>query len=311
MPVDDDLLRSVSRSFFFSMRFLPKAMREPVSLGYLLARLSDTVADAPGIPLNDRLDLLQRMRAAVIDRSEELPGDPISLPIDHLHDGERHLVEHTNDIFTHLQHLDDANRSHLDEVILTIIHGQRRDLTDFPPGHLTALPSEEDLLRYTYWVAGSVGQFWTKVGYTNLGSRFSSPDKATTLLSKGKKLGQALQLINILRDLHEDLPNGRCYLPSDELKEAGWDGGSQLTPETLHPVFEKWLGICELYLGEMPEYAGAIQNSRVRFSTRLPMILAQKTAAKLRTAGIERVMKEKVKIPRSAVWKSMAPAMFG
>ena len=43
----EDLLKSVSRSFYLSMRFLPLAMREPISLGYLLARFSDTIADAP------------------------------------------------------------------------------------------------------------------------------------------------------------------------------------------------------------------------------------------------------------------------
>ncbi|MBP6602801.1 MAG: squalene/phytoene synthase family protein, partial [Verrucomicrobiales bacterium] len=45
-----ELLKSVSRSFYLSMRFLPAGMRDPISLGYLLARFSDTIADAPGLP---------------------------------------------------------------------------------------------------------------------------------------------------------------------------------------------------------------------------------------------------------------------
>jgi phytoene synthase len=35
------------------------------------------------------------------------------------------------------------------------------------------------------------------------------------------KLGVALQLTNILRDVGEDLRNGRIYLPQDELAEFG------------------------------------------------------------------------------------------
>jgi len=43
------ILRSVSRSFYLSIRFLPAALREPVALAYLLARTTDTVADTPRI----------------------------------------------------------------------------------------------------------------------------------------------------------------------------------------------------------------------------------------------------------------------
>src|ERR1044071_3439434 len=40
-----DLLRQVSRSFYLTMRVLPAAIRPQVSLAYLLARTSDTLAD--------------------------------------------------------------------------------------------------------------------------------------------------------------------------------------------------------------------------------------------------------------------------
>ena len=39
------LLSAVSRSFYLSMRFLPREMRPGVAVGYLLARATDTVAD--------------------------------------------------------------------------------------------------------------------------------------------------------------------------------------------------------------------------------------------------------------------------
>jgi len=40
-----DVLKRVSRSFYLSLRVLPKKMRKPVGLAYLLARAADTIAD--------------------------------------------------------------------------------------------------------------------------------------------------------------------------------------------------------------------------------------------------------------------------
>src|SRR5205085_6562347 len=40
-----DLLRRVSRSFYLSLAILPRPLREPIGLAYLLARATDTVAD--------------------------------------------------------------------------------------------------------------------------------------------------------------------------------------------------------------------------------------------------------------------------
>ena len=47
----DHLLSAVSRSFYLSMRFLPRETRPGVAVGYLLARATDTVADAVDIPV--------------------------------------------------------------------------------------------------------------------------------------------------------------------------------------------------------------------------------------------------------------------
>ena len=57
-----DLLRSVSRSFYLSMRVLPAPMREPVSLAYLLARASDTLADTAEVPVPSRKECLDDFR---------------------------------------------------------------------------------------------------------------------------------------------------------------------------------------------------------------------------------------------------------
>lgn len=300
-----DLLKSVSRSFYLSIRFLPPAMREPVALGYLLARLTDTIADAAALERQNRIDCLGAVRQVILNPEERHADSLPDLSAAISHEGERELLWRHAELFEWYRETDEKNRSHLYEVILTIIQGQSWDITYFKEGEWTATETGDDLLRYTYWVAGCVGEFWTKVGFTTLGEKFASPDDASSMLVQGRKLGQGLQLINILRDLHEDLPNHRCYLPADELREAGWDGVSLPSIEELAPVFETWLGQCESFLDLTDPYSRKIVNQRAAFCTRLPMSLAQKTAKALRSAGVERVVTEKIKIPRSEVWKSM------
>src|SRR5712664_169261 len=53
------LLRSVSRSFYLSIRFLPAQLREPIALAYLLARGTDSVADTAGISGRVRIETLK------------------------------------------------------------------------------------------------------------------------------------------------------------------------------------------------------------------------------------------------------------
>jgi len=309
MLTDDhnELLKSVSRSFYLSMRFLPAGMREPVSLGYLLARLTDTVADAEGIDRGRRLELLDSVRLLIqgqldsIERLEEVAG-VLS------HAGEAELLRQSPELFRWYQTIDEANRDHLSEVILTIIHGQLWDATSFSPEVIAACESPEDLLRYTYWVAGCVGEFWTKVGFTNLGEGFAGPEEAGKILVSGRKLGQALQLVNILRDLHEDLPAGRCYLPVSELNESGWQGDGVPDVSVIEASFNHWVEVCREFLEQADGYTGLLRNGRVRFCTRLPMILASKSLDKLEESGIGIVANQRVKVPRSAVWQSIAQA---
>jgi len=58
------VLKDVSRSFYLSLRFLPEGFRTPTSLGYLLARASDTIADAGELSIEDS-GLLPRGRLGI------------------------------------------------------------------------------------------------------------------------------------------------------------------------------------------------------------------------------------------------------
>ncbi|MEM7699492.1 MAG: squalene/phytoene synthase family protein, partial [Verrucomicrobiota bacterium] len=205
---EKQLLRSVSRSFYLSLIVLPEAMRWPTALAYLLARLSDTIADAGEATTKARLGWLAAFESAIKgeDWSPEKSWESWQTSLSH--EGEKQLVGSADRWIEAYRALPEETRSHLFEVILTVIEGQRWDLTYFGDKEFRACPDAEQLDRYTFQVAGVVGQFWTKIAYSELGKKFADPDDASDLLIRGKKLGKALQLINILRDYGEDLRAG-------------------------------------------------------------------------------------------------------
>ena len=75
--------------------------------------------------------------------------------------------------------------------------------------------NEEELIRYCYHVAGSVGCMMAIV------MGVSADDEAT--LGRAADLGIAFQLSNIARDIREDHEAGRHYLPADWLAEVGME----------------------------------------------------------------------------------------
>lgn len=292
------------------MRFLPQEMRDPISLGYLLARFTDTIADTPGLPDEERLSVLDSVRLGIQNGNLQKKLDLSSFGKALSDEGERHLLAESGALFEWYDRTDDAVKGHLSEVVLTILHGQCWDIESFQDAKIAPCQNADDLLCYAYWVAGCVGEFWTKVGFSTMGNRFSESENAAALLVRGRKLGQGLQLINILRDLHEDLPNGRLYLPREEVIAAGWNGEGVPSSAVIEPVYERWLGTCVDLLDEADPYLSKVNDSRARFCTRLPMLLAKDTAQAMKKSGFERVISEKIKVPRSTVWKAMGRAVF-
>lgn len=91
------------------------------------------------------------------------------------------------------------------DALLDFCAGMRDDLGGTPIG------CEDDLDLYCYRVAGTVGVVMAAVLGT---TRDDAREEAAAL-------GMAMQRTNILRDIDEDLANGRTYLASDTLDRLG------------------------------------------------------------------------------------------
>lgn len=280
MQEEATLLRDVSRSFYLSISALPAEMRPAVSAGYLLARATDSVADATGIALHRRIELLEKMRAAIAGESEwqALP-DEICRQADTA--AEAQLLSRFGEILQLPRKLPDPQPELLRGVLDTILKGQQWDLSFFEE-HNCVLSDEQTKL-YTYRVAGCVGRFWTQLGLCCLGEKFCDPSQAEALQEAAARYGCGLQLVNILRDREEDKRRGRSYLCSDP---------------------EEWMQRAERYLRTGVQYARSLRSFRVRFASLLPALLGLKTLAAIRRTKPGK----RAKISRSAVYATMLRA---
>ena len=70
----DPLLRETSRSFYLTLKALPPRIRPQIGLGYLLARIADTIADSKGGPTDQRLLALEQFNERIQGRTGALPN---------------------------------------------------------------------------------------------------------------------------------------------------------------------------------------------------------------------------------------------
>jgi farnesyl-diphosphate farnesyltransferase len=312
------LLRSVSRSFYLSLRFLPKGLRDPLSLAYLLARATDTIADTTEPPVALRAQALRTLAAAIqgTARSEtaaQLRESFMPLQADK---AERDLIEQLPTLLDWLADLPADDRDEVRSVLVKINRGQSLDLERFAPSTSTststsirALRTAGELDEYTYLVAGCVGEFWTRLCFRHVKNFSRRPESEMREL--GVRYGQGLQLINILRDAGDDLRNGRCYFPADELESLGLKPGQILhDPAGIVPVLNNWREKAERGIEAGKEYVRAIQNRRVRFATALPAKIGARTLSLLRDAGAE-ALRRRIKVPRAEVRKMILSSALG
>lgn len=228
------LLKGVSRSFYLTLRVLPTGMRDPIGLAYLLARAADTIADTSLISPEQRLALLLSLRdqvngvahdSALFQRmAAEVAGQQVQ-------SDEKVLLESLGPALDVLLQLSEFDRKAVREIVSTLTEGMEFDLRTFPDersGQIAALREYEELDRYTYLVAGCVGEFWTTMTYAHMpGTLKEQPE---TMARRGVRFGKALQMTNVLRDCGKDLRIGRCYLPQTMLDRYGLSAQDLLLP---------------------------------------------------------------------------------
>lgn len=296
------ILRSVSRSFYLSIRFLPTQLREPVALAYLLARTTDTVADTNRIPIPVRIETLKVLSDGLQGKApREMVMNQVAsfVPLQE-NAAERALLDSLPDCLKWLEQTATPDRDAIRALLEKITHGQMLDLRRFDnPAGVRALQTTAELDEYTYLVAGCVGEFWTRLCFRHVRDFASSLQEE--MLTLGRSYGMALQLINILRDAGSDLRAGRCYFPEDELHAVDLSPAQILSdPDRFQPIYQRWIDKAQNGLESGMRYSRAIGNRRVRAATVLPALIGARTLALLRRAGASSLEKS-IKVPRREV----------
>jgi farnesyl-diphosphate farnesyltransferase len=303
---NQQLLKEVSRSFYLTIRILPRPLRAPIGLAYLWARLTDTIADTEILPSQDRLIALGQAESA-------LEGASISLDYDRLisaqrEESEARLLRLAPQILQLIHRLEAEDRADVLTVLRVISGGQRLDLERFsgiPPGEVRALKDAAELDDYTFRVAGCVGEFWTRVCRRHLFPTASLDEQR--FLAEAIQFGKGLQMVNILRDLPKDLEMGRCYLPLEDLRAAGLEPIDLKGPgawKRFEPVYRACVEKAEGLLASGWHYTLTIPRGviRVRLACAWPILIGSMTLKKLVQAG-PRVLEKgaRVKVSRSEV----------
>jgi farnesyl-diphosphate farnesyltransferase len=307
MPLD--LLKRVSRTFSVSLAILPKSVRLPVGLAYLFARAADTIADTRVVHRQDRLDWLERLRRAIAaGPTLDLTG----LADAQDGDAERLLLRRLPECFALLERLPAADAARVRAVLATITEGMVFDLTRFPgedASGLAALETLEDLDRYTYLVAGCVGEFWTEMHAAHR-ARLRGWD-LPLMRARGVRFGKALQMTNVLRDLPRDLRIGRCYLPRQALAGLGLAPADLLSPGAVgraRPLIHRLLRSTLEHYEVAWQYTLAIPPAevRMRLACAWPLLIGLGTLELLAASPDLLNPGRRIKLSRAAVRSTIA-----
>ncbi len=308
-----DILPRVSRSFYLSVRILPKALRRPIGLAYLFCRAADTIADTRLVPRVDRLERLLEYRAAFAERNltvcQTLENE---LAPRQDNPAERTLLSSLGQCFSCLDALDPQDQAHIHTLVLTLTQGMQMDLTVFPSeeeGRVGVLETRADLDRYTYFVAGCVGEFWTKISLDHIASLHHW--NAEDMLARAVRFGKGLQLTNILRDLAQDLRIGRCYLPRADLSAVGVEpeqlrgADRREVLKTIRPLLSELLEVTLSHYQEGWVYTQAIPRRewQLRLACAWPLLIGAATVHLLRDAPDLLDPAVRVKMPRSHLYR--------
>jgi farnesyl-diphosphate farnesyltransferase len=219
------------------------------------------------------------------------------------------------EILARVARLPERDRAGVREVLSVLTSGMLFDLQRFPgedAAGLAALDTLEELDRYTYLVAGCVGEFWTDlhVAHRPRLAGWNTPAMRAT----GVRFGKALQMTNVLRDVPGDLAHGRCYLPARELASLGLAPADLLAPAGAthaRPLLDRLLGVALEHYDAAWRYTLAVPQRewRMRLACAWPLLIGQATLEALAAHPNPLAASPPVKVPRAAVRAILARSL--
>lgn len=312
------LLKQTSRSLYLSARALPHPVRDAFGTAYLLCRYADSIADTALLPPERRLYWITRYPDMIAHPDGAQPEQLVrEISGSSANPYEEKLLQNFPLCLEAFQRLNAAQQAATLEVAHRVCEGMQIDLTTFPPenaGTVKALATEKDLENYCHLMGGAPGIFWSRLIASTV--KIGLPEQDFCQL--GRNIGDALQIVNILRDLPRDLRIGRCYFPITELSAAGLAPAELLNEENaprFEPLKRKWILWAIEKLASAHAYMQTLPLTQVRHRAAVAWPVLW-TADTLYKVFLEKNLLDpahKVKISRQIIYATMlfTPLIIG
>jgi farnesyl-diphosphate farnesyltransferase len=211
------MLGKTSRTFALNIQVLPAGLRRQVLLAYLFCRMADTIEDDGELSEPAKIDLLEAFRGLFPPATgpDRLTSFRAALPPEWAHSDrwDRLLVYHCDWIYPQLAEFPAAAVSSISRCVDEMCQGMK-DFTRRQAGTRNGealIGTLEDLDRYCYYVAGTVGNLLCDL--FTLHSPLIGAKRAKALRALSVSFGLGLQLTNILKDVQEDRRRNVSYIP--------------------------------------------------------------------------------------------------
>jgi farnesyl-diphosphate farnesyltransferase len=210
----EDLLEKTSRTFALSIPVLPEPTRREVMIAYLLFRIADTFEDASHWPPGERIGALSDFNALLRsysrEKAESLSRAWVERKVAH-HAGYQELMAEVPFVLESFFALSPGAIEPIRKHVTRSADGMASIVSKTRGGQLT-LHSIPELKDYCYIVAGIVGEMLTELFLLD---RPNLSGIGGFLRERAATFGEALQLVNILKDSAVDAEEGRRYLPAE------------------------------------------------------------------------------------------------
>lgn len=296
------VLPEVSRTFAISIRFLPGALGRAVLAAYLLCRIADTIEDDGAASPGRKDALLEEFLRCLDDqaRADRFPTDAADIQGEPAHVG---LLRHTDLICVLLRSLPPRSRARVRHWVGVMVYGMRKFVGRYPGG--IRIQTVAEYREYCYYVAGTVGCLLTELWHEH--ARSVGAIEFAHLWTKCRQFGEALQTVNILKDIARDAQfENAIYIPQTSLAEVG-SGHLTLLEESHrernHAAIAKFIQLAWCDLDDALEYIVLIPRRAIaiRAFCVLPLLFAFATLRDLTTSRAMLGVNGSVKISRAEV----------
>jgi farnesyl-diphosphate farnesyltransferase len=298
-----DILPGVSRTFAISIQLLPGDLGRAVLSAYLLCRIADTIEDDHGLSPERKAELLAQLLLAFDDeaRAEAYPQASADVGGSEVY---VKLMRHTHLVFRVWRALPPTSAAAVRRWVEEMARGMSAFVLRHPQG--IRIATVEEYREYCYYVAGTVGYMLTELWRAHSRSIGSRVHEA--LWGKARAFGEALQTVNILKDVAVDAEHeNSIYIPEQLLREHGSSHATILDPahETAnHTALSELIALAWQDLDEARDYLLTVPRRawRVRLFCVLPLLYAYATLreltrsrAMLRPGGTVKITRREVR----------------